>query len=338
VVHGPPSLPFSRVSSISEGPASGKPRVVVVVLNWNLPADTLRCLHTTAPLVRAGASVVVVDNGSEKPAWAQLNDSVHAAFAYSVDVSGSQAYTAKIDAGQLALVRVEQNLGYAGGNNVGLRIALNSGAEWVILLNNDCEVPPDLIDGLTNGAPGMTRVGAVGCQLLTFDDPPQILYGGGKRLYAFGVHVLTKWRKPSGWWPVNFVPFACVALSTEALRKLGLLDERYFAYVEDCEYSYRLAEDGWAMAVNLDVRVKHRVSASLGRRSPRYYYYVARNTPLFILERLKTPAQLLSIACFIAQCAGLVAKLSVSGRFGEASAVFSGWKDYLLRRTGAMPG
>lgn len=296
----------------------------------------MRCLQTTAPLVRAGASVVVVDNGSLQARWVEFNDAVHASFPECAGVTDEQAYAARIDRGRLALVRLEHNLGYAGGNNVGVRIALNSGAEWVILLNNDCEVPPDLIDGLTNGAPGMTRVGAIGCQLLTFDDPPRILYGGGKRMYAFGVHWLTKWRKPSGWWRVNFVPFACVALSGEALGKLGLLDERYFAYVEDCEYSHRLAEDGWTMAVNLEVRVKHRVSASLGRRSPRYYYYVARNTPLFILERLKTPWQSLSIACFFAQCVVLVATLSISGRFAEAQAVLLGWKDYALRRTGAM--
>jgi len=335
VNHAALSLPFSQVNSISDG---GGPRAVVVVLNWNLPADTLRCLQTTAPLVRAGTSVVVVDNGSEQALWTELNDSVHSSFPDCVDITESESHGARIERGRHAIVRLEQNLGYAGGNNVGMRIALNSGAEWVILLNNDCEVPPNLVDGLTNGAPEMTHVGAVGCQLLTFDEPPRILYGGGTRLYAFGVHTLTKWRKPSGWWAVNFVPFACVAISSEALRKLGLLDERYFAYVEDCEYSYRLAEDGWAMAVNLDVRVKHRVSASLGRRSPRYYYYVARNTPLFILERLRTPVQILSLTCFIGQCVALVGKLSISGRFAEARAVFAGWKDYMFRRTGAMRG
>jgi GT2 family glycosyltransferase len=315
---------------------AGAPRVVVVILNWNLPEDTMRCLQTTAPLVRAGASVVVVDNGSVRDRWIELKDAVHTSFPDCVSVSDAQAYEARVDRGRLALVQVANNLGYAGGNNVGLRIALNSEADWVILLNNDCEVPPDLVEGLTTGAPGMTRLGAVGCQLLTFDDPPRILYGGGTRLYTFGVHWLTKWRKASGWWRVNFVPFACVALSSEALRKLGLLDERYFAYVEDCEYSHRLADDGWTMAVNLDVRVKHRVSASLGRRSPRYYYYVARNTPLFILERLRTPEQAISIACFFAQCVGLVARLLIAARFGEAQAVLAGWKDFLLRRTGAM--
>jgi GT2 family glycosyltransferase len=306
-------------------------------LNWNLPGDTLRCLHTTAPLVRAGASVVVVDNGSKQALWTELNGAVHASFPEVMGVSDHESYSARVPAGRLAVVRMDHNLGYAGGNNVGLRIAINSGAEWVILLNNDCEVPQDLIDGLTNGAPGMTRIGAVGCQLLTFDNPPRILYGGGTRLYAFGVHWLTKWRKSSGWWRVNFVPFACVALSTEALQEHGLLDERYFAYVEDCEYSHRLAAGGWTMAINLDVRVKHRVSASLGRRSPLYYYYVARNTPLFILEKLRTPAKLLSITCFFAQCVGLMTKLSVSGHFAEAGAVLLGWRDYLVRRTGAMP-
>jgi GT2 family glycosyltransferase len=316
---------------------TGAPKTVIVVLNWNLPDHTIRCLQSAAPLIRAGASVVVVDNGSDKARWAELESDLEADFPNHVDITEAQAHDADIEGGQLAVVRLTTNLGYAGGNNVGLRLALNSGAGWVFLLNNDCEVPADLIDGVIGSVKGMERVGAVGCQLLTFDDPPRILYGGGKRLYHLGAHWLTKWKKPSGWWRVNFVPFACVALSSAALSEVGLLDERYFAYVEDNDYCHRLETAGWTMAINLDVRVQHRVSASLGRRSPRYYYYVARNTPLFIWERLKTPWQLISLASFIVQCAGLVTMLAISGRFAEAKAVFVGWKDYFARRTGAMP-
>jgi GT2 family glycosyltransferase len=316
---------------------AGAPEVVIVVLNWNLPDDTMQCLRSVEPLVREGASVVLVDNGSEKPKWTELEAAIQARIPDHVTINEGDAFSARVDRGRMAVVPLANNLGYAGGNNVGLRIALNSGADWIFLLNNDCEVPPDLISGVIGSVAGMARVGAVGCQLLTYDDPPRILYGGGSRLYRFGAHWLTKWRKPGGFWPVNFVPFACVAISSQALREIGLLDERYFAYVEDCDYSYRLEQGGWKMAVNLDVRVQHRVSASLGRRSPRYYYYVARNTPRFILERLQTPWQVFSLACFIAQCVGLVGYLALSRRSAEASAVFAGWKDYLARRSGAMP-
>lgn len=313
------------------------PKVVVIVLNWNLPDDTMRCLNSAVPLIRAGASVVVVDNGSDHARWSELDAAISASFPQSVHFGEGQAHVAEIDEGELAVVRLSQNLGYTGGNNVGLRIALNSRAEWVVLLNNDCEVEPNLIEGLIGGVADMTKVGAIGCQLLTFDDPPKTYYGGGRRLYGLGAHWLTNWRKTHGRWQVNFVPFACVALSCAALNQVGLLDERYFAYVEDCDYCHRLAADGWTMVVNLDVRVQHRVSASLGRRSPHYYYYVARNMPLFIRERLSTPWRLLSIACFVVQSVVLIAVLAISGRFAEARAVFVGWKDYLLGRTGRMP-
>lgn len=317
---------------------AGVPKVVVVILNWNLPGYTMRCLNSAAPLVRTGASIVVVDNGSDQRHWEELNGAIQASFGPNLIITGTEAYTANIDRGQMVIVRLTNNLGYAGGNNVGLRLALNSRAEWVVLLNNDCEVPPNFLYGLIGTAAGMARVGAIGCQLLSLDEPPKSIYRGGRRLYGLGAHWLTKWRKSHGLWRVNFVPFACVALSTEALRRIGLLDERYFAYVEDCEYCYRLAADGWTMAINLDVLVRHRISASLGRRSAVYYYYVARNTPMFIGERLKTPWRVFSLACFIAQSLGLIAILASSGRVAESRAVLVGWKDYLLKRTGAMPG
>jgi GT2 family glycosyltransferase len=280
---------------------------------------------------------VVVDNGSDEANWTELDEGIDEAFPDSVRLAEGDANAARVNTGQLAVVRLDRNLGYSGGNNVGLRIALNSGTDWVFLLNNDCEVEADLVDGMVSSAARMKDVGAIGCQLLTFDDPPRVIYGGGKRLYGLGAHWLTRWRKTSGWWPVNFVPFACVALSSQALLQIGLLDERYFAYVEDTEFCHRLAKHGWTMRINLDVRVKHRVSASLGRRSPHYYYYVTRNTPLFIREQLTVALGLFSITCFIAQSLVLVMLLASSGRLAEARAVFVGWMDHLLRRTGRMP-
>jgi GT2 family glycosyltransferase len=317
-------------------PAVREPKVVVVVLNWNLPDETIECLRSAEPLVAGGTSVVLIDNGSTSDQWPGLEGGLRSLFAELRIVAEADAPTAVVERGQVAAVRLSENLGYAGGNNVGLRIALNSQADWIFLLNNDCQVPEDLVEGVIGCAARMRRPGAIGCQLLTFDDPPRILYGGGSRLYRAGVHWLTKWRKPGGFWPVNFVPFACVALSRDALNAVGLLDERYFAYVEDCDYCYRLGAAGWTMAVNLDVRVRHKVSASLGRRSGRYYYYVARNTPMFILDRLRRPWQLVSFTCFAAQCVALAGRLAFSGRFGEAAALVRGWKDYFLRRTGAM--
>ena len=280
--------------------------------------------------------MVVVDNGSEEPRWQEFRAGLAADFPSATQLSERDAPAAVAAPGTLTIVRLGQNLGYAGGNNVGIRVALNSEADWVYLLNNDCVVPPNLVSDLLSAADGRSRLGAIGCRLMTFDDPPALLYGGGSRLYAFGAHWLTKWKKSEGWWPVNFVPFACVAISCQAIREVGLLDERYFAYVEDTDYSHRLRAAGWEMAVNLDVAVKHQVSASFGRRSPRYYYYVARNTPLFIGERLKGLVRPWSYACFLAQAGVLLLRLAITGRIGEAGALVRGWRDHFARVTGAM--
>src|SRR5690348_14702857 len=110
------------------------PRVVIVVLNWNLASDTIECLRSAQPLVKAGASIVLVDNGSKDDDLAQLD----AATPDAAKVQANDAYDAKVEPGTVVVIRSAENLGYAGGNNVGLRIALNSDADWVFLLNNDC--------------------------------------------------------------------------------------------------------------------------------------------------------------------------------------------------------
>ena len=101
-----------------------------MVLNWNGRADTLRCLESLAALERSDVEIVCVDNGS---------------------ADGSpQAIRERFP--QVVLIEAGENLGYAGGNNLGLRRALQSGACWIVLVNNDATVAPDVIAGFERAA------------------------------------------------------------------------------------------------------------------------------------------------------------------------------------------
>jgi hypothetical protein len=108
-----------------------------VVLNWNGREDTLRCLESLAAIERSDVGLVCVDNGSS-------DGSVKAIGERFPDVT---------------LIEAGANLGYSGGNNLGIRRALEMGADWVVLLNNDATVAPDVIEGFERAMAARPRAG-----------------------------------------------------------------------------------------------------------------------------------------------------------------------------------
>ena len=121
-----------------------KPLVYVIVLNWNAEAVTAECLESLVGLAYPNYRVVLVDNGSS-------------------DHSGAVLARRFPD---VCLLQMERNLGYTGGNNVGIRKALAAGADYVFLLNNDTTVAPDLLDQLVDIAESDTSIAAVNPKIL----------------------------------------------------------------------------------------------------------------------------------------------------------------------------
>ena len=129
--------------------------IVAVVLNWNGGEDSLACLES---LAAAGVETICVDNGS-------VDGSADAAAARFPDVE---------------LLRNGTNLGYAGGNNVGIRRALERGAEWVWLVNNDATVASDAPAALAMAAELRPDAGVLACKIYQADPPDVLWYAGGR--------------------------------------------------------------------------------------------------------------------------------------------------------------
>src|SRR5436190_24389108 len=130
--------------------APGMPSLVAVVLNWNGGEDTVRALDSLS-----GIETICVDNGS---------------------IDGS-AEEVERRFPEVELVRTGTNLGFAGGNNVGIRRALDRGADWVLLLNNDAVAEPGLADALARAAAVRPDAGALACKVL-FEDGETVMYAG----------------------------------------------------------------------------------------------------------------------------------------------------------------
>jgi GT2 family glycosyltransferase len=253
------------------------PRVAVVVLNWNGRDDTLDCLASLGRLNYPAYEVVVVDNGS--------NDGSAAAI--------RAAYP------QVTLIETGDNLGYVGGNNVGLEYAKAIGANYALLLNNDTEVAPDFLHFLVEAAEENSTVGIVGPTIYYFDQPHVIWSAGG------GVD----WSRGDTWMigldeedhgqfgksprPVDFVTGCALLVKMSLAEQVGVLDQRFFAYYEETEWCVRATRAGFKILHVPQAAIWHKISPAAREASPQVQYYMTRNRLLFLkLAGAGLPARL----------------------------------------------
>jgi GT2 family glycosyltransferase len=215
------------------------PRVVVIILNWNGAPDTIRCVRKVQRLGVEGSRCLVVDNGSS-------DDSVAAIREVCPDVP---------------LHETGENLGFAGGCNAGIRVAMEHGADYVWLLNNDAVPASGALDALLAVAEADAGVGAVGSVLRYLQDPLRVqTWGGGWHWPWLGAAI--NWRRPvPGAW-VTYLVGASLLLRTRALEEVGLLDAGFFMYREDVDLCVRLRRAGWTLAVAPESTVYHAVGGS----------------------------------------------------------------------------
>ncbi len=237
--------------------------VAAVILSYNGRDDTLVCLESLGRSEWDCATTIVVDNGS-------------------TDGTAAAVREAEPDA---EVLETGRNLGFAEGNNVGIRRALDLGADYVLLLNNDTVVAPDAIGLLMDEARRRPRAGAL-CPLILFADPPGTIWYAGAR------HDPRKWHngRQTGYGEPETGQFAApeqtgrlsgagVLLPRATLEDVGLMDADLFLHVEDTEWSLRMSREGWQIWLVPAARVTHMVShATGGEHSPTIAYYAARNT------------------------------------------------------------
>jgi len=296
----------------------------LIVLSWNGREDTLACLRSLAALRDADTEVVVVDNGSS-------DGSVEAVRA---------AYP------EVHVVENGRNLGFAGGNNAGLRHAFERGGQWAVLVNNDATLAPDAIDRLRRAAVEHPAAGMLAGKVF-FDEPPDRIWFAGQRFWpAFGYS-----GRPRGYgrrdgpryrraYRTDRAAGAFMAVSRRVADAVGLLDDDLFAYVEDVDWCCRARAAGFEIWFVPDALAWHRVSASTGgeRASTHALYYGVRNT-IAVSERhlplgrpLRDLRRWLILAVFLFQALALSER-----RRPFVAAVRDGYRDALAGRFGERP-
>jgi GT2 family glycosyltransferase/2-polyprenyl-3-methyl-5-hydroxy-6-metoxy-1,4-benzoquinol methylase len=267
------------------GNGTGPPPVDVIILNYNRCDDTLQCIESVCALDYPTVRIVVCDNGSTDASdrrvaeWAASRGIVCAVLSREDAEQGGVA----ADAG-IVVIQNGGNLGFAAGNNVGMRFAAASRSDaYVWLVNNDVVVLPDSLRHMVAVAEADSRVGMVGATILEFDEPDRVQEAGGGRLTRFPGFVTPNDAGRSredaiGTLPLDYVSGACVLVRRAVIERIGILDERFFMYAEDIDWGHRARAAGFTLAYARAAEVRHKGSASTGRRSPVKDYHITRST------------------------------------------------------------
>jgi len=236
------------------------PKVFIVILNWNNWPETIKCLDSLKNNDYPVQEVVIVDNGSEK----------------------------KISPDNLPLaVKIiynQKNLGFAGGNNVGIRYALKKGADYVLLLNNDTRVSSDFLTKLMEAGEKDKFFGFLGPKIYFEDEPRKIWFAGGKiswlyhkgEMRGYGEEDKGQYDFPR-FQVVDYITGCCLLVKKEVIEKIGLIPEEYFLYYEDTAWSLKARKNGFKCVFVPGAWIRHKGSASSQEGSPSYIYYHTRN-------------------------------------------------------------
>jgi len=297
-----------------------RPRVAVVVLNWNGGAALLDCLESIRWSDYPEFVTVLADNGSLDGSPALALSWANARRAGGEDVRTVRYDRARAEAGgdpdaeariasgpspgRLVMIEIGANLGYAAGNNVALRYALAVGFPYVLLLNNDAAVEPATLAALVGCLERHPEWVGAAPKVVAAPDPRRILYAGGNvRLWqARGVHVGRNRRDGPRWSGTRLTRHmsgCCALYRSDFLRDAGLLDEDFFFGHEDVALSHIAARRGLAFGVDLDVRARHAEGWSLRHASPRSAYYYNKYR-LLLARKYATPWQLATAAVLLA--------------------------------------
>jgi GT2 family glycosyltransferase len=232
----------------------------VVVVDFNSEPLTRKCLKSLIALGRRDLRFYVVDNGGRLDAEALASD-----------FSG------------VTVLAPGTNLGFAGGYNVGIARAIADGAAYGLLMNPDAVAGHDFLAPMLAAMVADDRIGmACPTQL---DDSGRVVYGGAAMNWWSGRPRMIPGRRLRGRGAGIDVPFvsgAAALLRLSAVAEVGPMEESYFLYFEDTDYTQAFRRAGWRTVYVPESEVMHSGSGVIGFRSETYVYYIARNRIRFM--------------------------------------------------------
>ncbi|MDP1864705.1 MAG: glycosyltransferase family 2 protein [Thiobacillus sp.] len=321
------------------------PPIAIIILNWNGANDTLACLDSLTSLTHPNFNVIVVDNGSSDDSLALL-----------------RPYRAPYP---LTLIETGANLGFAEGNNVGVRAALETGADAVLLLNNDTVVDPYLVSAFVDAAKLHPEGGVFSAKIFYHAEPDKLWYAGAKWLadeqhfQHVGIGEIDDRKRYEDVVETDYASGCALFIRAEVINKIGLMDPKFFLTYEESDWCYRARAADFKCLFVPGAKLWHKVSASFGGvESPLQIYFYSRNILLWAERYLpraaywslfrKTLRNSIRFSMspiedgpllkrWVWGCLSVWRRLRRDGDDVTGRARYLGFRDYLLRRFGDCP-
>ncbi|EIJ42913.1 putative glycosyltransferase [Beggiatoa alba B18LD] len=248
----------------------------IILLNWNNWRDTIACLDSLYTLPSHSVSFIVCDNASEDDSVLHLSQWIQAHYsldAYRFYATPPILFTESFQLPAMTFIQTGKNLGFAGGNNIGIRYALSAGqSHYIWLLNNDTQIAPNALQALHHCATQHPHIALWGSTILDYEQRQQVQCAGGCRYIPWLSHVipahagdeLTRLMQEKPALSLDYIFGASLFFRAEILSTVGLLNEDYFLFYEELDYSQRLKQAGYAIAWCPDSWIYHKGSATIG--------------------------------------------------------------------------
>jgi GT2 family glycosyltransferase len=250
-----------------------EPKITIVIINWNGLKDTLECIESLMNVKYSNYEILLIDNGSSSDEVRKIKDRF----------------------GNINIVELKQNLGFAIANNVGIRISLQKGSDYVLLLNNDTVVDPSFLKEMVEVAQSDPNIGILGPKIYFYDNKDKFWYAGGKLNMYFnhtteGQHQIDVGQyeniKQTDW-----ISGACMLIRKSVFDKAGLLPREYFLGWEDIDFCVEAKRKGFLCIFVPRSRIWHKASASYKRHNLSYkqIFFGFRNRIIMRYKFLSKP-------------------------------------------------
>lgn len=257
-------------------------KVCIILLNYNSADSTIECIESIKENeTKINYEIVVVDNKSQDDSIQKLE---------------------KLN--NIKLIKSNENNGFASGNNIGIKYAIENGAQYILLLNNDTTIEKDAISILAEQLNNHNELGIIGSRIMYYDNKELINYCGGEIdwLKATSIHNNYKQKfnnNVENFFYTNFITGCCMLIKKEVFEKVGYLPEEYFMYYEDVDYCVKVKEAGYKLGIDTSSVIYHKVSASSGGEdSPFSIKWGTRNRIIFINKYKKYTKGIATIMFF----------------------------------------
>lgn len=238
--------------------------VYFILVNYNGYKDTEKCVESILNINYSNYKIIIVDNASTDNSLEKLG---------------------LLKSDKIKLINVEENLGFSGGNNIGIDFSMENNADFIVLLNNDTIVTKDFLEPLVNESKNRNAITT--SRIMYLKEPNKIWYDGGYTSLKLG----RSWHKninknqnsrENHSKEVSFISGCCMCIPRNVIESIGNLSDEYFLYYEDTDYCCRAIENDTKLVYVPISLIYHNVSSSTGHNSPLMTYYKIRNRLYFI--------------------------------------------------------